>query len=236
MRVLYIEDDPDARAFLEVGLKSQGVVTEVAPDADAGLALARAGDYDVLILDVMLPDREGFDVLRELRAAGVETPALFLTARSAVRDRVRGLDLGADDYLAKPFALSELVARLRAIARRRGVETAACLKLADLEMDVAHHRVTRAGRPVELTPKQFSLLELLLRNAGRVVSRDTILCRVWGPQAEHRSNALEVQINYLRKKIDHGFDGALIHTRPGLGYVLEQRANDARERAKRERS
>ena len=233
MRVLYIEDDPDARAFIEKGLASQNVCVDVAGDAERGVELALEGGYDVLIIDVMLPDRDGFEVLRELRESGVETPALFLTARSDVRDRVRGLDLGADDYLAKPFAFSELLARLRAIARRQGIDSSATLKLADLEMDVASSRVTRGGRAIELTPMQFAMLELLLRSAGRVVLRETIVSKVWGPEAEHRSNALEVQINSLRKKIDHGFDTPLIHTKTGLGYVAEERREDSAREADR---
>lgn len=224
VKVLYIEDDPVAREFVERGLRDRGFAVDIAKDSTQGFERALAGGYDLLILDVMLPDGDGFDLLRRLRSTGVDSPALFLSARGEVQDRIRGLDIGADDYLPKPFAFGELVSRIRAIARRRYDEpTDGCLRTADLELDITRHRVTRAGRSIELTPRQFGLLEYLLRNEGFPVTRSMIIERVWGYGFESRSNAIDVQINYLRKKIDREFRPKLIHTVKGVGYVLEDR-------------
>ena len=224
VKILYVEDDPVAREFVERGLRSRGFSVDVAKDSAHGSELARLGDYELLILDVMLPDGDGFELLEHLRESGVETPVLFLTARGEVQDRIRGLDIGADDYLSKPFAFGELVSRIRAIARRRYDEPLdGCLRTADLELDTARHKASRAGHPIELTPKQFGLLEYLLRNEGFPVTRSMIIERVWGYGFESRSNAIDVQINYLRKKIDREFEPKLIHTVKGVGYVLEVR-------------
>lgn len=224
MKVLYVEDDPIALEYIEKGLKRHGFVVDVARDAAAGLERALTGDYDVLILDVMLPDRDGFDLLRSVRKAGIQTPALFLSARGAVQDRTRGLDLGADDYLCKPFAFAELLSRIRAITRRRlGEPIDGRLCLGGLVLDVRKHKVWRREQAIDLTPKQFALLEYLLRNAGYAVSRSMIIEKVWGYGFEARSNALDVQINYLRKKIDESFHPRLIHTVKGVGYILEDR-------------
>jgi two-component system copper resistance phosphate regulon response regulator CusR len=225
MKVLYVEDDPVAREYVQGGLGTRGFTVELAETAAEGLERALGGDHDVLILDVMLPDGEGYDLLLKLREAGVDTPSLFLSSRADVDDRLRGFEQGADDYLPKPFALSELVARVQAIARRRlGASQDLKLSVADLVLDLKAQRVVRAGKAVDLPPKPFALLALLVRSAGRVVPRSTLIEGVWGADAELRSNALEVQVNHLRKLVDHPFEKKLIHTRPGVGYVLEDRA------------
>ena len=231
MKVLYIEDDGTTREYVARGLARKGLMVDVAATAAEGRECALTGEYDVMIIDVMLPDGEGFGLLESLRSADVQTPALFLSARGEVADRIRGFETGGDDYLPKPFALSELVARVRAVALRRGAPTNERLCVADLEMDPSAQKVWRAGRPIELTAKQFALLELLLRGAGRVQSRTAVLERIWGYSAERRSNVVDVQISYLRKKIDEGFAFKLIHTRPGLGYVLEDRRRQTDARA-----
>jgi DNA-binding response OmpR family regulator len=227
MRVLYVEDDPVAGNFIQQGLKRRGLEVDIAPTAEAGRELALARAYDVLVLDVMLPDGDGFELLRGLRASGVDTPALFLSARGAVSDRVEGFSVGGDDYLPKPFALAELVARVKALGRRRWAAPAASkLSVSDLEMDLAAHRVTRAGQEVELSPRQFELLEYLMRNQGHALSRSMITENVWGHGFESRSNAIDVQINYLRKRIDRDFEPKLLHTVKGIGYILDDRGAD----------
>lgn len=226
LRILYVEDDPTARAYLQQGLGEQGYRVEVAEDAEEGLERALAAPFDLLLIDVMLPRAdEGFELLRRLRERGVEVPVLVLSARDAVPDRIRGLRLGADDYLVKPFAFAELLARIQAVARRSlGEPDDGRLRAADLELDLRRHAVRRAGCEVELTPKEFALLDYLLRNRGQAVSRDMITERVWGPGFESYSNLIDVHINKLRKKIDRGFEPKLIHTVKGVGYVLEARA------------
>jgi two-component system OmpR family response regulator len=224
MKILYVEDDPVAREYIHKGLREHGFVVDVASDGKTGFERAVGGAYDLLLLDVMLPERDGFDLLRELRNVGIETPALFLSARGEVTDRVKGLNLGADDYLPKPFAFAELLARIRAIARRRLNEPGSGrLTLADLELDVQRHTVHRAGKAIELTPKEFTLLEYLLRNAGHVVSRTMITEKVWGYGFETYSNLIDVHMNHLRRKIDRDFEPKLLHTVKGVGYVLDQR-------------
>jgi DNA-binding response OmpR family regulator len=224
MKILYVEDDPIAREYIEKGLREHGFVVDAAADGQTGLERARGGHYDLLLLDVMLPERDGFDLLRELRSEGIETPVLFLSARGEVGDRVKGLNLGADDYLPKPFAFAELLARVRAVSRRRlGEPTSGVLRLADLELDVRRHLVERAGRRIELTPKEFMLLEYLLRHAGHVVSRTMITEKVWGYGFETYSNLIDVHMNHLRRKIDREFEPKLLHTVKGVGYVLDER-------------
>ncbi len=224
MRILYVEDDPTAREYLQRGLREHGYGVDVEADADAGEARAREAGYDLLLLDVTLPGRDGFALLRALREAGVSTPALFLSARGEVSDRIRGLDLGADDYLTKPFALAELLARIRAITRRHAGEPEdSRLSFAGLELDTRRHTVHRAGRLVELTPREFQLLEYLMRHAGHVVSRAMIIEHVWGAGFESYSNLIDVHVNHLRRKIDRGFDARLLHTVKGIGYVLDDR-------------
>ena len=224
LRILYIEDDPTAREYIHKGLSEHGYTVDVAGDAKSGVESALRGPYDLLILDVMLPDSDGFEILRSLREKGVPTPVLYLSARGDVADRIRGLNLGADDYLVKPFAFAELLARIQAVARRSLSEPDdGCLAIADLVLDLRRHAVERAGRPIELTPKEFSLLEYLLRNAGHAVSRTMITEKVWGLGFDTYSNLIDVHINHLRKKIDQDFEPKLIHTVKGVGYMLEER-------------
>jgi two-component system OmpR family response regulator len=224
MQVLYVEDDPVAREFIQRGVERAGITVDLAPDVAAGVELAHSRAYDVLILDVMLPDGDGFALLRDLRFAGIQTPAIYLSARTAVADKVRGLEVGGDDYLPKPFALAELIARIQALARRRWeIPAGEKIHVADLELDLSARRATRAGRPIDLSPRQFALLEYLMRNRGHAVSRSMLTENVWGHGFESRSNAIDVQINYLRQKVDRGFDTKLIHTLKGFGYILEDR-------------
>jgi DNA-binding response OmpR family regulator len=225
MKILIIEDEIKLSNILLQGLKEEGMAVDVARDGVAGLAAAAQAPYDALILVVMLPKKSGFQVLQELRAAGDKTPVLMLTARSGVEDRVRGLDLGADDYLPKPFAFRELLARLRAITRRPQVEPLTTLRLADLELHPQKREVRRAGQSIELTSREFALLEFLMRHQETVVTRAMILDQVWdaGYDFDGGSNVVEVYINYLRRKIDQPFAGKLIHTVRGTGYILGER-------------
>jgi DNA-binding response OmpR family regulator len=224
LRILYVEDDPTAREYIEKGLAEQGYAVTAATDAESGLSLALESPFDLLILDVMLPDGDGFDLLQRIREKGADMPAIFLTARSEVTDRIRGLNLGADDYLVKPFAFAELAARIQAVARRSLAEPGSGkLALADLEVDLKRHAVERGGQPVDLTPKEFSLLEYLMRNQGQAVSRAMITEKVWGYGFDTYSNLIDVHINHLRKKVDQPFDRKLLHTVKGVGYVLEDR-------------
>ena len=226
MKVLIIEDDFKLATVLSQGLREQGMAVEWARDGEAGLQLAKCEPFDAVILDVMLPLLDGFKVLQALRASGTRTPVLILTARSGVDDRVRGLDLGADDYLPKPFAFKELLARLRAITRRPQGEAETLLTAGDLELDLRTHEVRRAGTPIDLTSREFALLEFLLRRKGRVLTRAMILDHVWNSDyvGETGSNVVEVYINYLRKKIDHPFPHKLIQTVRGTGYTLRGQA------------
>lgn len=222
MRVLVVEDDPKLAALLRQGLKEHGFAVDAAREAAAGLELALANEYDAVLLDVMLPGRSGLDLLRDLRARASRVPVLVLSARSSVEDRVHGLDLGADDYLPKPFDFAELLARLRAITRRQPVEPQTVLRVADLELDVSRREVKRAGRRIDLTAKEFALLEYLMRKKGVVVTRSMILDHVWDTDYDGGSNLVEVYVNYLRRKVDHDFEPKLIQTVRGAGYVLRE--------------
>jgi len=222
MRLLVVEDDQRLAAVLRQGLKEQGYAVDLAKDGPHGLELALTSSYDAILLDVMLPGRSGLDVLPDLRAQGVRSPVLVLSARSAVEDRIRGLDLGADDYLSKPFEFRELLARLRAITRRPAVEPHTTLKFADLEMDVARRRVLRAGRPIDLTTKEFALLEYFLRKKRLLLTRSMILDHVWDFDYDGGSNLVEVYVNYLRRKTEQNGGVRLIHTVRGAGYVLKE--------------
>src|SRR5262245_3009349 len=222
MRILLVEDDAKLAAVLRQGLKEEGFGVDVSKDGSDGLAMALSSNYDALLLDVMLPRRNGFMVLRELRKRGSGIPVLILTARSSVEDRVHGLNLGADDYLPKPFDFQEQLARLRAITRRPAIEPRTVLSAADLELDAASRVVKRAGRRIDLTTKEFALLEYLLRKKGIVVTRGMILDHVWDLDYHGRSNLVEVYINGLRRKIDQEFEPKLIHTVRGAGYVLRE--------------
>ena len=220
MRVLLVEDDPELAAIIESGLAEHGVQVARESTFDAGRSRAVLGTFDVIILDVMLPGGSGFDLCQTLRGRGVGTPVLMLTARDAVDDRVRGLDAGADDYLTKPFAFRELVARLHALARRRPTPLPEHATVADLEVDLRGHRVRRAGRSIELTAKEFALLEFLVRHCDQVVDRAAISAHVWDENHDPFTNVLEVLVRRLRRKIDDDFDLKLIHTLRGAGYRL----------------
>jgi DNA-binding response OmpR family regulator len=225
MRVLLAEDDPRMARLIARGLREQAYAVDVAADGDEALYKVEINDYDIAILDVMLPKRDGFEVCRELRQKGWRRPILLLTARDAVEDRVRGLDLGADDYLTKPFAFKELMARLRALLRRSDELRPSIIRIADLEIDTNGQRVRRGGQPIELTAKEYALLEYLARNAGRIVRREEIAEHVWDERFDPFSNLIEVYINRLRRKIDEPFGTPLIHTRRGAGYVLLEPAD-----------
>jgi len=222
VRILVVEDDPKLLESVRKGLKEAGFGADGASDGREGLERALEDDYDALVLDVMLPGLSGLDVLRELRKRRRATPVLVLSARSAVEDRVRGLDLGADDYLAKPFSFAELLARLRAITRRPAVEPQTVLSAGDLTVDTVRHEARRGGQLLELTPKEFSLLEYLARRKGVVLTRAMILDHVWDLDYDGGSNLVEVYVNYLRKKVDAGHEVKLIHTVRGAGYVLRE--------------
>ncbi len=221
--LLLVEDDPKTVAILRRGLTENGYAVDTAATGADGLAKATAGRYDLVILDVMLPGKDGWAVLRDLRAAGVATPVLFLTARDAVRDRVKGLELGADDYLVKPFAFAELLARVRTVLRRGPARPPEVVRVADLEIDLARQKATRGGVPLDLTPKEFVLLALLARRAGEVLSRALIAEHVWGVRLDPDTNVVDVHVRRLRAKADDPFEAKLIHTVRGVGYVLEAR-------------
>ena len=222
MRILVIEDDERAVMYLRKGLSEAGFVVEDALHGEDGLELATTRPYDLIILDVMLPRRNGWSVMSELRRK-VDTPVIFLTARDAVPDRIKGLELGADDYLLKPFAFSELLARIRTVLRRGPVQQAPSARVADLELDLARHHARRGGVQLMLTAKEFSLLALMVRHRGEVLTRTHIAELVWDIHFHSDSNVVDVAIARLRRKIDHGFATELIHTVRGVGYVLEER-------------
>ena len=223
MRVLIIEDEAKTAAYVHKGLSEHGFVVDVARDGDEGLHLAMELPYDLLIVDVMLPGRDGWSILGELRGRGKQTPALFLTARDSVADKVRGLDLGADDYLVKPFAFSELLARIHSVLRRGGTRQLTVLRVGDLELDLERRKATRGGHFLELTPKEFLLLAFLARRQGEILSRTLIAEHVWDMNFDSDTNVIDVHIRRLRSKVDEPFQQKLIHTVRGMGYVLESR-------------
>ncbi len=223
MRILVVEDEQKTAAYLKKGLSENGFVVDVAGTGEEGLHLAFSVDYDLVILDVMLPEGDGWSVISGMRAKGRQTPVFFLTARDSVPDRVRGLDLGADDYLVKPFAFSELLARVRSILRRGPARQPEILRAADLEIDLVRHKARRGGKDLDLTPKEFALLSLLIRRAGEVLSRSLIAEQVWDINFESDTNVVDVAIRRLRGKVDDPFEGKLIHTVRGVGYVFGER-------------
>jgi two-component system, OmpR family, response regulator len=221
MRVLLIEDDPEAASYVARGLRESGHVTDHAADGPRGLELALSGPYDVLIVDRMLPKLDGLAIVEALRRSGVRTPALILSARSRVEDRVEGLQAGGDDYLSKPFAFAELLARLEALVRRSRPEAAETrLAVGDLEMDLLRRTVTRAGMPVDLKPREFRILEMLMRNAGQVVTRTMLLEGVWDYHFDPQTNVIDVHMSRLRQKIDGDAERPLLQTVRGAGYRL----------------
>lgn len=220
MRVLLVEDDRELGQVLSSGLSEEGIHVVHEPTFGAGRSRAVLGAFDVIVLDVMLPGGNGFDLCRAIRERGIETPVMMLTARDAVDDRVLGLDSGADDYLTKPFAMRELVARLYALARRRPALMPERMLVHDLEVELRARQVRRGGRPIELTAKEFALLEFLLLHRGEVVDRAAITAHVWDENHDPFTNVLEVLVRRLRRKIDDGFDVKLIHTLRGAGYRL----------------
>lgn len=223
MKLLIIEDEEKTASFLRKGLEENGFVADVARRGDDGLRMARTARYDVVILDVMLPGLDGWAVLAAVRQDNRQTPVLFLTAKDAVDDRVKGLELGADDYLVKPFAFSELLARVRTLLRRSPARQPDTITVADIEIDAVRHRASRAGVRLDLTPKEFALLSLLARRTGEVLSRTLISEQVWDVNFDSDTNVVDVHVRRLRAKVDDPFDAKLIHTVRGVGYVLEAR-------------
>jgi len=227
MKILVVEDEQRVAQFIQKGLKEEGHAVDCAYDGEEGGFLAEVNEYDLIILDLMLPKKNGLTVCSEIRERGVSTPVLMLTARDAVQDKVRGLDAGADDYLTKPFVFDELLARVRALLRRGSDSKAPILKIVDLELDPMSRRVTRDGKPIRLTTKEYALLEYMMRNPDRVLSRTRIGEHVWDMNFDPESNVIDVYVSHLRNKVDKGFKVALIHTLRGQGYMLTEDAPPA---------
>ncbi|MDP9373393.1 MAG: response regulator transcription factor [Chloroflexota bacterium] len=227
MRVLVVEDEPSIAGFVRQGLSEAGYAVDVARDGQEGLEYGLAAEYDVIVLDLMLPRLDGLQLLGRLRAQGSKAPVLLLTARDGVDDRVAGLDAGADDYLVKPFAFPELLARVRALLRRPPLQSGTILRVGDLELDTARREVRRAGRLIDLSPREFTLLEYLLRHPGQVLTRTQIAEHIWNFDTYNESNVVDVYIGYLRRKVDRGFARPLIQTIRGVGYRLSPGADGA---------
>ena len=221
MRILVVEDVRTVARFIERGLKEERFAVDVAADGEEGLFRAQSNDYDLIVLDVLMPKKDGFQVLRELRAAKCRARILMLTARDSVEDRVQGLEGGADDYLIKPFAFAEFLARVRALLRRGTEDDPVSLRALDLMMDLKTRKVSRAGKPVTLSAKEFGVLEYLLRHPDEVVTRTQLAEHVWDENFDSFSNVIDVTVYHLREKVDRGFQPALIHTVRGVGYVLK---------------
>ena len=221
MRLLVIEDEQKVANFIKQGLEEEGYAVDHAADGASGLQMALEGLHDVIVLDVMLPKLDGLSVLQQLRQETITTPVLLLTVRATIEDKVLGLDAGADDYLTKPFAFEEFVARVRALLRRRAETAPPILQVADLALDPARRVVSRGDQKIELTPREFTLLDYFMRNPGRVLTRTMIANRVWDYTFDSATNVIDVYVNYLRKKIDTGHDTKLLHTVRGVGYVMK---------------
>ena len=229
MRVLLVEDEPRIAGFIAKGLRERAYAVDVARDGEEALYYAGVNDYDLVILDVMLPIKDGYGVCRELRGSGFRSPILMLTARDAVDDRVAGLDSGADDYLTKPFDFKELLARLRALSRRSTQIRPEVLQVADLTLNPENHAISRAGKRISVTAKEYALLEFLMLNQNRVVNREQIAQHVWDENFDPFSNIIDVYVRRLRAKIDAGFARPLIHTRRGEGYILTAERTSAND-------
>ncbi len=221
MRILVIEDEEKIAGFIKRGLKEEGYSAVTAANGEEGYALAATDNYDLIILDLMIPKMDGLSLCRRLRSENITTPILMLTAKYAVKDKVTGLDAGANDYLTKPFAFEELLARIRVLLRKQETYTKTTLQAGDLLLDLLTHKVTRAGKEIDLTSKEYALLEYLMRNKGAVITRTMISENVWDEHFDTLTNIIEVYINYLRNKIDRGHEKKLIHTLRGRGYVLK---------------
>lgn len=222
MRLLVVEDEKKLASFLKKGFEEEHFAVDVAYDGEEGWYLSEVSDYDAIILDIMLPKMDGLSLCRKLRSRQKDTPIILLTAKDRVEDKVTGLNLGADDYLVKPFAFAELLARVRALLRRKGSSFVSQLQVGDLVLDPVSHRVSRGGKLIDLTAKEYALLEFLMRHAGEVVTRTQIIEHVWDQHFDSDTNVVGVYITYLRQKIDHQFEPKLIHTIRGVGYVLRE--------------
>ena len=221
MRILVVEDEKKVASFIQRGLEGEGFQIDLAADGEEGVALAKINSYDLILMDVMLPKLDGLGAIRELRAANIATPVLCLTAKDTVEDIVAGLDSGSDDYLTKPFAFAELLARVRALVRRGSQERGAEITYADLRLDPVAHRVWRSGQEIDLTAKEYALLEYFMRNAEKTLTRNMIAEHVWDYTFDSFTNIIDVYVNYLRKKVDRDFSTKLVHTVRGVGYMLK---------------
>ena len=222
MRILLAEDEPKVAEHVRIGLLAEGYAVDVASDGDEAIWLAEENQYDALLLDVTMPHKDGFTVVRHLRRKQIHTPVIFLTARDDVEDKVRGLDAGADDYLTKPYSISELLARLRAVLRRQRPQATTVIRVADLELDLVAHEARRAGNQIELTPREFALLEFLLSSSPKPVSKTAIVEHIWDQHFDSETNVVNVYVNLLRKKIDRPGLVPLIQTIRGIGFALRE--------------
>ncbi len=222
MRILVIEDEKKVASFIKRGLKEKGYAVDVAVDGNEGLFQAKTNPYDLIVLDIMLPGKDGIFICRQLRKSNINVPVLMLTARDDVEDKVNGLDSGADDYLTKPFQFAEFLARVRALLRRKEGKKITTLKVSDLELDQITHKVMRSGKNIELTATEYALLEYMMLNANHVVTRTMISEHVWNDDFDSFSNIINVYLNYVRKKVDDGFEKKLIHSVRGTGYILKE--------------
>jgi heavy metal response regulator len=222
MKILLVEDEKKVASFIKRGLEEEHFTVDVAYDGESGEFMALTSEYDLIILDILLPKKNGFEVLKSLRANGIQTPILILTAKGSIDDKVEGLNSGADDYLTKPFAFAELIARIRSLLRRTSSEKSNIIKVADLELDTVKHIAKRGEKIIELTAREYSLLEYFMRNKGRVLTQTMIEEHIWDYHFDTGSNIIDVYVRRLRKKIDEGFPKKLIHTIRGVGYIIKE--------------